>query len=492
MLAVATAWLGLGSPSWAGPQGGVVSAGSANIVINANLNGGSNAKLAMEYGQGAVAANNTSDYYVNSAINLPAGNNFSTKLGSDGVTKTYTVITALGSAGSASQTDLQGMNGDITKNYALGSDIDASATATWNGGAGFDPIGSFNAHFSGTFAGLGHTISKLTIQRPASNSIGLFVYTDATAVVREIGLVGGSITGSSFVGGLVSSNAGAILRSYNAGAVSGSGAVTGGLAAQNFGSITQSYNTGAVTGGGYSVGGLVGSNVGVIVQSYNVAAVKGGGTSVGGLVGANLSSGSIAQSYSIGDVYGESEVGGLVGTTDCVMCTISQSYSSGAVKGTGQVGGLIGYANQTSTVDKSYWNTDSSGQKSSAGGTGISSDQMRLSATFTGWDIATTDGTKSVWRIYEGYSSPGLQSRLHLRSCASAGPGASRCRSGPAPGPAGGAPTTSAAARHPAFSRDVPKPSHRFRSPGTYRRRARSAHQRGHAFQRCRTAGRAG
>ena len=41
----------------------------------------------------------------------PAGQNFSTKVGSDGVINKFTVITSLGAEGSVTGTDLQGMNG---------------------------------------------------------------------------------------------------------------------------------------------------------------------------------------------------------------------------------------------------------------------------------------------------------------------------------------------------------------------------------------------
>jgi hypothetical protein len=55
----------------------------------------------------------------------------------------YTVINTLGSAGSSTATDLQGMQGNLSGHYVLGSNIDATATITWNAGTGFTPIGWF-------------------------------------------------------------------------------------------------------------------------------------------------------------------------------------------------------------------------------------------------------------------------------------------------------------------------------------------------------------
>jgi filamentous hemagglutinin family protein len=150
-----------------------------DITINANLNGSGTASLALQYGQGSVATGNTSSYSLNNGaqVNLPAGSNFSTLLGSDGVITNYTVITSLGNAGSTTATDLQGINGGLSGNYALGGNIDATSTASWNGGAGFAPIadGTTSA-FSGKFDGLGHTIFGLTINLPSQNNVGLFGY----------------------------------------------------------------------------------------------------------------------------------------------------------------------------------------------------------------------------------------------------------------------------------------------------------------------------
>ena len=44
----------------------------------------------------------------------------------------YTVINSLGLAGSVTALDLQGISGNLAGNYALGGDIDATGTSTWN------------------------------------------------------------------------------------------------------------------------------------------------------------------------------------------------------------------------------------------------------------------------------------------------------------------------------------------------------------------------
>jgi len=177
-----------------------------NIEILADITAqDANGKVALEYGQGAPASGNTATYSFGltgsgftGRINLQPGGNFFTKLGSDGTQIDYTVITSLGSEGSATGSDLQGMQGNLSGNYVLGDDIDASGTGSWNGGAGFAPIGNDSNKFTGRFDGLGHTISGLTIDRPSTGYIGLFGYTQ-NALIQNVGLVGGSVKGSLYV-----------------------------------------------------------------------------------------------------------------------------------------------------------------------------------------------------------------------------------------------------------------------------------------------------
>jgi filamentous hemagglutinin family protein len=413
-----------------------------NININTAMNASGTASLALQYGQGAVAAGNTSAVNVNAPINLPAGNNFSTKQGSDGSVKAYTVITSLGAQGSTTTTDLQGMNGNLAGNYVLGTNIDAATTSGWNSGAGFAPVvgsqlvtmGGFTftqlLPFTGIFDGLGHTISGLTINQPTVSNVGMFGLTNSTGLIRNVGLVGGSVTGawttgalvaenhgsinnsfatgsvtansanSLYIGGLVGSNFGSISDSYATGTVSGQRSV-GGLVGTNgtqggssIGSITRSYSTGAVTAGTYNSGGLAGNNEAgsSIIDSYATGAVSGGKNNAGGLVGQNY--GSISTSYATGAVTDiEGYVGGLVGSNGYSTGSITLSYSSGAVSGGNHLGGLAG-ANfgQASAISNSYWNKDTSGQATSGGGTGLTSVQMQTGSNFAGFNFTTAPG----------------------------------------------------------------------------------------------------
>ena len=305
-----------------------------DININSPMNGSGTASLAL------VVGNN---YTINAPVNLPTGNNFSAQFGTTPAIN-YFVINSLGGPGDAATAPatmtLQGMaaSTSLSGNYALGSNIDASSTSTWNSGAGFTPIGTQATPFTGNFEGLGHTISNLTINRPSTNYVGLFGDLSLnSSQIADLGLVGGSVNGSSYVGELAGLSSGYTYNSYATGSVSGSGTV-GGLLGENDGSVDTSYATGRVSGSSY-VGGLVGYNFWSITNSHATGNVS-GNTYVGGLVGY---SGSVSNSYATGSVNGYNYVGGLVGYN---VGLISNSYAVGNVSdndNNGSVGGLVGY-----------------------------------------------------------------------------------------------------------------------------------------------------
>jgi filamentous hemagglutinin family protein len=298
---------------------------------------------------------------------------------------------------------LQGMNANRAGNYALGNDIDASPTSTWNGGLGFAPIGTNGADFSGNFDGLGHVISGLTINRPATDFIGLFGKASG-AVVHDVGLDNVRITGRDSVGSLLGSTTlGEASHNYATGRVDGQFIVGGLIGYDNTTAIEHSHASVAVTGDA-SVGGLIGETNGGMNTSRNFAtgAVT-GLTEVGGLVGYSGFGFGIVDSYATGDVSGDISVGGLVGFQ--WNGGIVTSYATGLVSGNANTGGLVGSEYLGSVAD-SYWNSGTSGQGSSAGGVAMTSAQMQQRANFTGWDFAT------VWTGYDSHTNPLLRSGM--------------------------------------------------------------------------------
>ncbi|MBV5322365.1 MAG: filamentous hemagglutinin N-terminal domain-containing protein, partial [Ilumatobacteraceae bacterium] len=369
-----------------------------NININAALkatgSGATAAKLALQYGQASTAGTGT-DYLVKAPVNLSAGDNFSTKQGSGGTTKTFTVITQLGDVGSITGKDLQGINSTPGGNFALGQSIDAASSAAWNSSTGFISI----PFFSGNFDGLGHTISNLIINR-AGLDVGLFGGTLASATIQNIGVITSAVTGTTDVGTLVGNNAGTINNSYTASTVVGT-LNAGGLVGINTGNINNSYAQSKVTLSGQAVdaatngGGLVGSNAGSINNSYATGIIN-GTTSMGGLVGINEVGGKISNSNASGKVTATTSGGGLVGnnlgvidnsfaTTGAVYALtssggligsssgqVTNSYATGAATGLTGVGGLIGLIAATpGTVSGSYAAGSATGETDSAGVGGL-------------------------------------------------------------------------------------------------------------------------
>lgn len=231
--------------------------------------------------------------------------------------------------------DLQNINNNLAANYALGANINAAATASWNGGTGFVPLGTDGASgvlnggvgFAGQFDGLGHVVTGLSITRTLASDIGLFGFLSGS--VQNVGVVGVAIDGAGDVGGLAGINTGSISGAFATGAVSGLLSDVGGLVGWNKagGSITNSYSLASSSALVNSVGGLVGQNDGSIATSYAA------GPTVtllfsGGLAGTN--SGSISQSYFDGAATGQLTGVGL-GSASGVTNLTTAVFQSGAL-----------------------------------------------------------------------------------------------------------------------------------------------------------------
>lgn len=332
--------------------------------------------------------------------------------------------------------------------YVLTRDIDASATSSWNGGKGFQPIagdvdsgtsGFQGDQFYGIFDGQGHRITGLTINRTDEGNIGLFGLLGGQ--IKNVALVGGQVSGDGNVGALVGTSygdisqcssscdvtvshasstanggglvgfaggGGSIFKCYLTckvqGDVIGDGLGLGGIAGRSDGAISICYAlgdvTGSSTGGALFVGGLVGdASGGTISSCYAVGNVSGdtigSSLSIGGLAGQNPY-GTISNSYARGDVTGNSTgpgyIGGLLGAN---WATVSTCYATGFVmtdEVSANIGGVIGYSEGTS-VSRCYWDVQTTGQETSAGlmdSFGKQTSEMKEQVTFRMWDFTST------------------------------------------------------------------------------------------------------
>jgi hypothetical protein len=322
---------------------------------------------------------------------------------------------------------------DYDKHFILVDDIDL-------GGHVFDKavitpatamkFGYRRTPFDGLLDGNGHMISHLTVE--GDSYLGLIGELASGADVKNLSLVDVSITGSGFaVGGLVGWNYGTVTRCYSTGAVSGSRG-GGGLVGTNYhGNITLCYSNCVVDGNEY-VGGLLGSSdlAGDVTDCYSTGSVS-GRLRVGGLVGENGNT--VTRCLSTGTVSGEEEVGGLVGYNIGVAGTVTNCYSTGKVSGVAKVGGLTGgnsgrlfccystgavsghssvggllgwsYSDKVTGSFGSFWDTQTSGQAESNGGTGKMTAEMKTASTFleAGWDFV------NIWGIGENQTYPYLR-----------------------------------------------------------------------------------
>lgn len=243
---------------------------------------------------------------------------------------------------------LQAMNTNLLTDYVLGNDIDATATRTWNFAsgryAGFVPIGTLATPFVGSFDGQGYVITNLFENRSTTNYVGLFGYLGTGGTVTNVGIENENVRGQAYTGGLVG---------------------------RNDGSVDNSYSTGVVRGTTY-IGGFIGWQNGNATNCFSRTVVTNATTFSGGFIGYH-NAGYTKNSYSTGSTLTGLGKGGLVGW---------------------YIGG---------TISNCFWDNQTSGLPSSAGGTGKTTENMKNVRTFTDntWSVGLTSPWDFVDNPYE-------------------------------------------------------------------------------------------
>ena len=319
--------------------------------------------------------------------------------------------------------------------YIQTDDIDASETQTWfSTGSGeyrgWRPLGFIQYYFiwngadsvwqidgqtyrpfSGTYDGNDFTISGLYINRDSSITemygqptgidsaqyIGLFGILDG-ATIENLVCQDFNITGKEEVGGLAGNAISSEIRNCHiSGTVTGYSGV-GGLLGYNRGSLIETCSADIIVTGNHLTGGLAGTLLGsdaVTLKCGCIGEVR-GMNMTGGLTGRN-DHGSISNCYSLCSVEGGDYTGGLAGFDD-FNSTISKSYSAGPVSGSGNTGGLVGYLLESvpnTNILWCFWDIQTSGLQTSAGGNGKTTSEMRDRFLYAdnGWDLNT------IWDI---------------------------------------------------------------------------------------------
>jgi len=236
---------------------------------------------------------------------------------------------------------LDSVRNNLSSHFVLNNDLDNSTTGYTGIGDDFEPIGfisgtQFSSEFSGTFDGKGYAIQDLVINKNDLGDVALFASTDTGSLIENV-FVSGEVTNLS----------------------TDAGTVAGLVGIQKGGSI---------------------KNCGVKVTVDSPDCVR-----AGCLTGVTQNS-SVNDCYALGSVTANDRVGGLCGEVN--SATVENCYSTASVTGNTDVGGLIG-AN-FGTITDCYWDTESSGQSSSAAGTGLTTSEMQgqeASTNMSGFDF---------------------------------------------------------------------------------------------------------
>ena len=223
---------------------------------------------------------------------------------------------------------LDNMRKNLNAFYKLKKDINI-ATSSYESDNnandyGWLPIGKTTARFMGGLDGDNHTISGLSINRPTTDSVGLFGQID-TAKIKNIYLADGIVIGEDSCGGLIG-------YAYNS-------------------EITNCCNESVKVKGTSHVGGISGEIYSVAASKLrNKANVIGAGNRTGGIVGWNNIYSSINSCFNEGTVTGSTDhVGGIAGYNNA---TINNCANNATISGYQYVGGIVGSNNASSKVNR--------------------------------------------------------------------------------------------------------------------------------------------
>ena len=328
--------------------------------------------------------------------------------------------------------DLWAVRGNLSAHYKQIYNIDLNV---FNEDGGWTPIGTTSTPFTGTYDGGGFEIRNLWVAgkdyaslfgRVNNAKIKNILLLNVLVVSSSSGGMGGliaiaqnmeedsiynchvkgiineSVQSIFRIGGIVGlcySNFYAINKCTFEGAIyGGNSSYTGGIVGEARTSIKNSYAKGKIeiSYSGSSTPTRIGGVIGELGEDkecshcYSLVDINTNGSSVGGLVGSTQDGATILKCWARGNVKGGNYVGGLIGRLYYVSNRVNMCYSTGKVEGSGSnVGGLVGGASNPAKVTNSVWDTETSGQTTSAGGIGKTTAEMKDPQTYIdlGWAI---------------------------------------------------------------------------------------------------------
>ena len=255
--------------------------------------------------------------------------------------------------------------------FKLMADIDlAEFLEDENPSQGWQPVGTSSVPFKGVFDGNGYKINGLWINRPSSDYVGLFGYTNS-AYINNITIIGNSVEGNNYTGLISGYSIGTFIGNCNiSGRLKGNNCVGGSVGKSDAITIHNIVSSVKVEGKDY-IGGIIGQadgqgtgtqeNTTPIHNCRVTCDIIKGNNYIGGLCGANYGfMNHMASSYVYADILGNDYVGGICGQViynniysdgDHISADISNCSFWGNINANTNVGGISGEHSNKSTIN---------------------------------------------------------------------------------------------------------------------------------------------
>ncbi|QOR35899.1 Ig-like domain-containing protein [Clostridium sp. 'deep sea'] len=324
---------------------------------------------------------------------------------------------------------------DLNANYKLLNDINMIDYGVWK------PLGSLLSPFTGSLNGNHYTIKNFTVKNVMAIRAGLFsslgtgckikdlrielsnegvnglnevgalagAITASTATIRNVSIIGGSITGISDVGGLFGK------AEFNN--------------SENC-LIENCYSTATINSNYdlklYNIGGLIGSlKNGTVSKCYANSTVQ-GKRCVGGLIGTASStynnSFTVINCFATGDLLAADSffgayAGGLIGKVNSKNSSkIQNSYASVSINSSKkQANGLVGCIekNNLSVLDSYFNSTINSNFETNSYNKGLTETEMMEINSYSNWSMSENNNADTVWLINQNNSLPWLSTMVN-------------------------------------------------------------------------------
>ena len=165
-------------------------------------------------------------------------------------------------------------NSYLSSNFKLMANLDFS-------GKSFNMIGQVNPAFSAVFDGNNYEVSNISIVASSDSYVGFFRYLESTAQIKNLRITDISITGTSaYTGAIAGVNKGTIDYCFVSGSITGNSWI-GGLVGANdaTGVLNNSTVSGNITSDIDCGGGVTGGNIGTVINtSFLNGTILGQGT----------------------------------------------------------------------------------------------------------------------------------------------------------------------------------------------------------------------